>query len=575
MVPIKSLLTSKTALPVLRPFLCLALLLGAFLIYFYGLDSIHIPKNGDEYPYMHITRLTAASGNLLPLQSQMDHMRNTKPPLLFWQGIASTFWGKDWTLWSLRYPSVLYTILTAILTMLMAWKLSGRFETGVAAALAFLAFFSTYRYGRPFLTDPALVFWLFLPFFTLSYWRPASFDSRFAVPILAGLELGIGLLYKSFALVIPVFAAMSWSYLLHRDYSLKTFLIRDLWKIALSSFLALGIFGLWFLFDPDPAAVWKEFVVLENVGKFDPHSTGYLQQLLWGASSIWSMALALPANAGLLIFPFIAMFVLAFMTRRETTTEKTLLWFWVIALFVAFSVPSQRSGRYLMPAMPVLAVLLVLDWGKISIKLFRLTLVCCGLLLPLFAYLALRLNCQFGATLYEWPFWLLLVFTCGFIVTGFMVPDATRIVSILATLLIYLVFAAFMRPMDGSLGSFPREAQQEVKGRQVWGPYNWLAGEEEYRFLLPGADVHGYDVSRLTMRRMTQRFPVFVKRLPLTENAEEAIRSECPDCRIIGERLIITERHNNEQLKEMILGGKLFEILFARELLVESPSAPK
>ncbi|HSM98719.1 MAG TPA: glycosyl transferase family 39, partial [Gallionella sp.] len=61
----------------------LACLLAVFT-YFYGLDSQHIPKNGDEYPYEHITRLTADSGKLLPLRSQLDNMRNTKPPLLFW-----------------------------------------------------------------------------------------------------------------------------------------------------------------------------------------------------------------------------------------------------------------------------------------------------------------------------------------------------------------------------------------------------------------------------------------------------------------------------------------------------------
>jgi len=94
----------------------LACLLAVFT-YFYGLDSQHIPKNGDEYPYEHIVRLTAASGELLPLQSQMENMRNTKPPLPFWQGIASTGWSKDWTLWQLRYPSVIYTMLTAAMLL--------------------------------------------------------------------------------------------------------------------------------------------------------------------------------------------------------------------------------------------------------------------------------------------------------------------------------------------------------------------------------------------------------------------------------------------------------------------------
>lgn len=84
----------------------LALAIGT---YFFGLDSLQIPKNGDEFPYAHIARLTADSGHWLPLQSALDNMRNTKPPLLFWQGILSTHWGQDWSLWQLRYPNVLYT----------------------------------------------------------------------------------------------------------------------------------------------------------------------------------------------------------------------------------------------------------------------------------------------------------------------------------------------------------------------------------------------------------------------------------------------------------------------------------
>ena len=134
----------------------LAALLAVF-VYFFDLEGQHIPKNGDEFPYAHITRLTAASGHYLPLQSELFEMRNTKPPLLFWQGIASTHWGADWTLWHLRYPSVIYTLLTALLVFLLGWRLSREPGKGVIGALAFLAFFSTYRFGRPFLTNPDLV----------------------------------------------------------------------------------------------------------------------------------------------------------------------------------------------------------------------------------------------------------------------------------------------------------------------------------------------------------------------------------------------------------------------------------
>ena len=40
----------------------LTLVLAVFA-YLYGLNSRFAPKNGDEYPYMHIVRMTADSGS--------------------------------------------------------------------------------------------------------------------------------------------------------------------------------------------------------------------------------------------------------------------------------------------------------------------------------------------------------------------------------------------------------------------------------------------------------------------------------------------------------------------------------
>src|SRR5262245_41180393 len=224
----------------------------AVFTYLYGLDSLHIPKNGDEYPYEHITRMTAASGHWLPLQSELPELRNTKPPLLFWQGIVSTDWGMDWSLWNLRWPSVIYTLLTAVLAFLLGWRLSGQLETGFVALLTFLAFFSTYRYGRPFLTDAPSVFWLFVPCVVALLGQNKILDSRVSAPLLIGTLTGIGLLYKSFALVLPVGLWFAWVYLRRRHYSVTTFVARDTSRLVILGAVALAIFGLWFLLDPDP-----------------------------------------------------------------------------------------------------------------------------------------------------------------------------------------------------------------------------------------------------------------------------------------------------------------------------------
>jgi len=542
----------------------LATLLAVFT-YFYGLGSDHIPKNGDEFPYAHLTRVTAGSGHLLPLRSEIESLNNTKPPMLFWQGIASTSWGRNWTLWRLRYPSVIYTLLTAGMVFVLGRKLSGRRETGFVALLAFLAFFSTYRYGRPFLTDPPDVFWLFLPFFVFLCGQPASFESRLFVPVGLGLGIGVGLFYKSFALALPVLLAISWWYLHHRAYRVATFLTKDGWKVIVMAGISLGVFSLWFVLDPNPRAIVREFILGENVAKFDTQGGGYLSKLLWGGSSIWSLALGYPLNAGLLAGPVAALVWVAYRRRAELGEAEKLLWIWVIALFLVFSLPSQRSERYLLPAMPALAVLCALNWDRISRKLFIVSLVATGVAAAVIAYLSLRLERGMGGNpLYPTGYWALLTATAVFVLVALFVPKLTRSGLSVASLLVFLCFAAFLRPFDGPLGRYGAEARQYVRGKEVWVPVNFKAKEEGYVFLLPGAKVHPYTYDPgLTAAALRARYPLFAIRLPINDASP-------PPGKIIGQRLDLGSRHTSREIMEM-LRGKVFEHLFLKELLVQAP----
>ena len=70
----------RTTLP--WPWITLVLLAAA--LYLFGLGSPYAPTNGDEMVYIHIARMTAESGQWLPLQSELIGTRNTKPPLLIW-----------------------------------------------------------------------------------------------------------------------------------------------------------------------------------------------------------------------------------------------------------------------------------------------------------------------------------------------------------------------------------------------------------------------------------------------------------------------------------------------------------
>ena len=539
-------------------------LLLAVATYLHDLSSPHIPKNGDEYPYTHITRLTAASGRLLPLVSDLPGMRNTKPPLLFWQGIVSTNWGRSFGLWNLRYASVVYTLLTAALLFLLGHRLGASVETGFVGALAYLAFFTTYRYGRPFLTTAPEVFWLFSPFFALLYWRPVSFASRFVLPGAMGLAVGIALLYKSFALAVPFGFGLALWYAHDRGYRPGDFARKDLGKVVFTVTTALAVFATWFLLDPDPRAIWEEFVVGENVGKFDLAGS-YLPGLLWGRFSIPGMALGLLLNAGLLLLPVAALIVSAWRRRRELSDPEKLLWLWVLTLFVVFCLPSQRSSRYLLPAMPALAVLLALHWPRLRRAVVSSTLVLAGLLLAAIAVLSFALLGTLpGPEPYGSGHWALLLLTAAVLVFGLLRPARDPAAVLATAFLIFLSFSSLLGPLDGPLGRYDGTTQRSVEGRDVWVPVDFIAKEEGYRLLLPGARVHAYREERdASVADVLENHSLAVVRLRPGDALGEGTRVI-----IIGERFDLRGRHNGEEIRAM-LAGQVFEHLFVREVLVE------
>lgn len=546
----------------------IAALLLAITTYFYALDSQYIPKNGDENVYLHITRLTAASGDYLPLQSQLDNMRNTKPPLLFWQGIASSDGGRNWDLSALRLPSVLYTLLTAVLLLLTAWRLTGQVATGFIAALTFLAFFSTYRFGRPFLTNAAEVFWLCLPLLVVLNWR-ASFHSRYLMPLLFGISIGIAFLYKSFALGLPMALVLAAWYWRERDFYLAVFVRRDALKIVISISMAVAIFALWFALDPNPRAVWQEFVISENAGKFDPHGGSYLAKLWWGGSSLWSYSAAFLSNAGLLTFVVIGVCVTAWQKRHSLTRDEQLLWLWIGAFFISFALPSQRSGRYLLAAMPALALLATLNWQTISRKFFIASLGFSALCLLGLAMLAARLQSAIGdAHLYAAGFWMLLCSSFIWVLVALFVPRLTRDATPIAGLLVLLSFAALLRPFDTQLAIYNAATQAALQGKTVAVPCDFRASDERYQFLLPHTQLAAYHENlHFDAAQLAARYPFFAVQIPLQQDVQTSL---CADCKIIGQRLDIRGRQSSAELKEMLLHGKFFEYLFVREVLLQS-----
>ena len=581
-----------------RVWIGLALLVA--LAYLFGLGGDHIPRNGDELVYANIARLTAASGHWLPLQSAWEAMRNTKPPLLFWQAMVAGGWGDHWTLLRLRLPSVAYTWGITLMVALLTWKTVRHAEAahdadaasaaqrnrhamtmGAIAALVYLSFFTTYRYGRPFLTSAPETFWLFGVFFALA-WSPARLlASRWKFPLLAGVAVGIGCLYKSFVMVVPVGFALALCYQVVGAGAapwqvLRPGLVKDGVKVALICVLSLGIFGLWFALDPQPGDIWREFVVGENAGKLNS-SKGYFKTAFSGGSSILTILTGYFSNALFLLPLSVGCFVAAWRSYRQRkdtahtiSPAEKIMWLWLLALALVFMLPTQRSTRYLIPAMPALAVVIALYWQRIGRLWFSLTLLVCmtGLLaMGLIGYGAVRATQDPGVL----PplFWLFVSGAALACLAGIFKKSWTRPMAALAGFAVLFALAWVTNPFNEELGRFKPETHALLKGQTVQVPSNFNGHFERYEFIIPGAKIKDYfaaqpvDYADVEGLFKTSRYALVQRRVG---------QVPCVQCRIIDERWDLRSRQDeNDGFMAALTTPETY--WYAKEYLVE-PLSP-
>ena len=530
--------------------------------YLYQLGGDHIPRNGDELVYAHIARLTAESGHWLPLVSSYDFMRNTKPPLLFWQAMVAGGWGDHWTLFSLRLPSVVYLWATALMVGLLARKIVANTQgqskdhaivAGAVAAIVFLSFFSTYRYGRPYLTSAPETFWLFGVFLAIA-WSPARLlASRWKFPLIAGIAIGIGSLYKSFAMVAPVGLGLALCYqtLGARKAPWQVFrtgVLRDGFKVTSICALALAVFGLWFALDPLPGEVWREFVVGENAGKFKS-SPGYFKVALSGNGGVLVILTGYFVNAGLLLPLAVGAFWTAWRCYRSGSKNigplsdaEKVMWLWLLALALVFMLPNQRSARYLIPAMPAVAVLVALYWQRMARTWFVITLAFCilgALGMGLIAMGAVRAMQDTGV--YSPLFWLLLVLIVLASVVGMLKKQWTRATVAASGFAVLFLLAWTTAPLNGEKGRYKPSTVALLQGQTVNVPNNFNGQFERYFFLMPGVKVVAYDAPQpvdfadVDALLKTSRYALVTRRIG---------QAPCTNCRIIDSRWDLRSRQN-------------------------------
>ena len=205
-------------------------------------------------------------------------------------------------------------------------------------------------------------------------------------------------------------------------------------KVAAICLIGLGLFGLWFVLDPQPGEVWREFVVGENAGKFKS-SPGYLK-VAFSSNGFITILTGYFSNALFLLPVSVGCMVAAWKSYRRklpVSAAEKIMWLWMFGLAFVFLFPNQRSTRYLIPAMPALAVLMALYWHRIGRVWFSLSLVVCALGASAMGWIAWSalLATQDNA-LYSPAFWLFLVTVVTACIAGIFKKEWTRPVTALA-----------------------------------------------------------------------------------------------------------------------------------------------
>ena len=463
---------------------CVALMA---LVYAWGLNNQYLPSNGDEMVYAHIARLTADTHQWLPLQTEMPDMRNTKPPVLFWQGMLASAWGQWEQLGVLRVPSLIYLALVCWGMAALLHRYTGEWRSGAWAVLAFLACWGTFRYGRPYLTTAPEMCWYSLGLLHV-LWQAARPETEgthhswreWAWWTALGLGLGVGLLYKSFALLAPVGAGL-WAVrlVLLREWSWKSVLVISL-QLAWMGLLALALMASWLLIDPHPEQVWQDFVVGENVSKMNA-AEGYWAQF-FSRQGVVAYATAYLQNAGLMIPWVLALLGVAW--RRQRLSLALVVW--LLVWWCVFLLPSQRSGRYLLPAMPALGLLIALHIQEVGRWPLRLVAVLSGLMLAVLAWLGWHAQ-GLGLLPTVWALVLGLAVLAWVVLLVQMLQDAEPqpLAALLSVLLAFAGLNAVLAGLSGPAVSFQGTSTDRPVHTTVFVPEGFSGEFERFQFLLP------------------------------------------------------------------------------------------
>ena len=318
------------------------------------------------------------------------------------------------------------------------------------------------------------------------------------------------------------------------------------------------------------------------------NTQGYWHNALFGTYPMWTQLLAYPFNAGLLFFTVLGLGWVGLKDafQRQTYARLTpalrILLLWLAVWLVVFTIPSQRSERYLIPAMPAVAILLAMAWEKIPKLWFWITLT---ITLPALVMLG-RITWVMGEMqIASAPqVAMTLIAVCAGLtgaIAGFVHKDWCRNASLVAVLALYASFSLMVQPISTEAAGYSADLKAQMQTRRVAVPNGFTGQFERFHFVLPGARITPYDAEGRNTGALQPDMPP-VERLNylldqfdavvwLQDNLEQTTPSCLPHCTLLGTRWHIKSRHKPGEVTMANLWYPQ-QWLFRHEWLVQKKS---
>ena len=322
---------------------CFIIFSGLVLFFNLGVKSL---ENHDYLRYAEVAREMIRSG-----EWGVPHLNGEvfidKPPFLFWlMAIPASLYGSVTPLIA-RWPSAFSAWVGVIILLLWGRRIYGTMQPGLIAGGILLSSYQYFFQARIAKTDMLLSFFILLSlyFFYLGYGEFGRRRSLFYG--LSFFSMGLAVLTKGPFGLIPFII-------------ISAFLIKERgWRMLMSEEFILGYVILlltvlpWISLFLHRVGLRESIALVEETHILTRQAPIYFYFIeIWGQFFPWS-----------LLLPFL-FFYLWKERMKFWHSGESFFFIWFVVIFILLTLFKYRASRYLLPALPALALMMGGRWRK-------------------------------------------------------------------------------------------------------------------------------------------------------------------------------------------------------------------